>query len=78
MCDLKLIKFAQQSHKQVMKKQIYSTMKGNLQRRHVMARLHLFPEEVCRICHKIIFFSCSIIFIFSKLQYLKFLQAGLN
>lgn len=29
----------------VLHKAVYSAMKGNLQRRHVMQRLHLFPDE---------------------------------
>lgn len=29
----------------VIKKSVYSAMKGNLQRRHVMQRLHLFPDD---------------------------------
>lgn len=29
----------------VMKKAVYTAMKGNLQRRHVMTRLHLFPGQ---------------------------------
>ena len=31
---------------QVLKKAVYSYMKGTLIRRRVMARLHLFPDEV--------------------------------
>lgn len=29
----------------VMEKAVYSSMKGNLQRRHLMQRLHIFPDE---------------------------------
>uniref|UniRef100_A0A336MAA2 CSON012770 protein n=1 Tax=Culicoides sonorensis TaxID=179676 RepID=A0A336MAA2_CULSO len=29
----------------IMKKAVYSAMRGNLQRRHVMERLHLFPDD---------------------------------
>lgn len=29
----------------IMKKAVYSAMRGNLQRRHVMQRLHLFPDD---------------------------------
>ena len=31
---------------QVLHKQIYNTMKGNLLRRPILARLHLYPDEV--------------------------------
>lgn len=40
------VKYTPFSFSQILKKAVYRNLRGNLQRRHTMQRLHIFPDEI--------------------------------